>query len=135
MKILLDTNILLDGMLERQPFASMAAQLMGRVELGTIQACLAATTLTTFHYLARKAIGHEEALKQINKLLRLFEISPVNRLVLEDALTGKGLDFEDNVLMACAVHSGCDAIVTRDARGFKYSKLRIYSASDFIKTF
>ena len=63
MKILFDTNVILDVLLDREPFSSIAAKLFSRVETGEITGYVCATTITTLHYLTRKVVGDELALK------------------------------------------------------------------------
>ena len=127
MKILFDTNIILDLLLDRQPFVNNAQALFEKVESGKIEGYIGATTVTTLDYLLTKSLSVNEAKKIIKKLLKLFEVAPINRLILEDALESGFLDFEDAVLHSAAIHCGIQAIVTRDEKGFSKAKLAIYS--------
>lgn len=130
MRVLFDTNVVLDVMLDRKPFVDVAAQLFSLVESGSIAGFLSATTVTTLHYLATKAIGADRAHREIRKLLMLFEIAPVSRAVLESSLELKFSDFEDAVLHETARHAGIQAIVTRDASGFKQATVPTYSPQE-----
>ncbi len=133
MKILFDTNVVLDVMLDRDPFAEPASRLMSLVESGKISGFLGATTVTTIHYLATKVMGPVRAQNQIKELMMLFEIAAVNRSVIEDALVAKFSDFEDAVLYQAARHAGAEAVVTRDLKGFKQSKLPVYNPDEMLK--
>lgn len=128
MKIMFDTNIILDLLLERKPFVNYAQDLFDKVESGKIDGYLGATTITTLDYLLTKSLSPKEAKQIIKTLLKLFEIAPVNRLILEDALNAGFLDFEDAVLHSAAIHCGVQAIVTRDEKGFSKAQLAIYSS-------
>ncbi len=86
MKILFDTNVILDVLLDREPFSEDASCLLSKVERSEIIGFLCATTLTTIHYLISKSLGPKEAIEHIQALLSLFEVAPVNRLVLANAL-------------------------------------------------
>ena len=86
MKVLVDTNVVLDLLLDRAPHAEAAAQVFSFIERNVLSGCLCATTLTTVHYLAAKVVGRQKSLKEIRKLLHLFEVATVNRAVLEAAL-------------------------------------------------
>jgi hypothetical protein len=68
----------------------------------------------------------------IRTLLSLFIIAPVNRLVLENALSSKFSDFEDAVIHEAARHAGADYIVTRNLSDFKESKLPVFGPDEFI---
>jgi predicted nucleic acid-binding protein len=132
LRILFDTNVILDVMLNRAPFSDAASALLEQVEEGVISGYLSATTITTIHYLAAKAIGKERAKTEIEKLFALFEVAPINRVVLESALKSKVPDFEDAVLSETAKAIGMDGIATRNARDFKNAGIRIYDPTELV---
>lgn len=133
MNVLFDTNIVLDVLLGREPFCTPAAQLFSYVESGTVAGYLCATTLTTVYYLAAKAAGRGTANEQVEQLLQLFDVTPVNRLVLEAALKLNSPDFEDAVLVASAHHSGMNGIVTRNPKDFKNSPVPVHTPDELLK--
>jgi predicted nucleic acid-binding protein len=132
LRILFDTNVILDVLLDREPFSTTAANLFSKVETGEITGYVCATTITTIHYLARKVIGADSAMEEINKLMTLFEIAPVNRAVLDAALSSGFKDFEDAVAHESGVYKKTQGIVTRDLDGFKKSKINIYSPDELL---
>jgi len=133
MNILFDTNIVLDVLLDRKPFSAPASIIFSWVEAGEFIGFLAATTVTTIFYLATKVVGKKQAEEEISKLLSIFAIAPVNRVVLEAAINSKFTDFKDAVLYEATRHASVQAIVTRDAAGFKYAKIPVYSPEELIK--
>lgn len=133
MKLLLDTNIVLDLLMDRMPFADAAAELFSKVEDGSATGYLCGTTITTVYYLAAKVVGTPKAQEEIKKLLSLFEVAPVNRHVLQSALAAGFADFEDAVIHEAARHVGAEAIVTRNQKDFKKSKIPVYSAEEMVK--
>lgn len=133
MKILLDTNIVLDLLMDRMPFSDAAVELFSKVEDGTITGFLCGTTITTVYYLASKAVGAPRAREEIQKLMNIFEVAPVNRHVLESALVADFNDFEDAVIHEAACHVGAEAIVTRNQKDFKKSRISVYSSEEMAK--
>jgi predicted nucleic acid-binding protein len=133
LRVLFDTNVVLDVLLDREPFADDAALLVSCAEQGKLDAFLCATTITTIHYLASKALGVEQARILVKKLLSLFEIAPVNRSVLESAEELGFTDFEDAVLHEAARHAGVQAIVTRDPKGFAQATLAVHTPDMLLK--
>ncbi len=123
MNVLFYTNVILDVLLDREPFSTDAATLLAKVERAEIIGVACATTITTIHYLSTKILGPEAAFRHIESLLALFVIAPVNRLVLENAFAAKFSDFEDAVLHEAAVHAGAQHIVTRNLADFKKASL------------
>lgn len=133
MNILFNTNVILDVMLDRTPFSETASYLLSLVEKGNITGFVCATTVTTIHYLTTKVLGNEQAQNQINNLIQLFDIAPVNRAVIEDALKSKFTDFEDAVIYQASYHAGVEAIVTRDIKGLKKSEIPVYNPTEMLK--
>lgn len=133
MKILLDTNVILDVFLEREPFFGASSQVLGYAEQDKIEGWICSTTVTTIHYLLAKALTRQKAEEHLNDLLKIFHISSVNRVVLEDALTSNFKDYEDAVLYHSAVHANLEAILTRNQKDFQESSLPVYSPAEFLK--
>ena len=133
MKVLLDTNIVLDVLLAREPFVALAKEIFGLVEQGAIEGYLCATSVTTLHYLiGRSTHSKQEANEIIEKLLMLFEVSSVTKKVLYEASLNNGVDYEDSVIYTSALSSKINMIVTRDKRGFKKSKVSVLTPKEFL---
>lgn len=130
MRVLIDTNVVLDVMLAREPFVAASAEVLSRVEAGELTGCVCATTVTTLHYLATQAVGPERALAEVRKVLSLFEVAPVGRSILESALELGFKDYEDAVLHEAARQVGAQGIVTRNTRDFKGAELAIYTPEE-----
>jgi predicted nucleic acid-binding protein len=115
MRVLVDTNIILDFLLEREPFLHDAEALFQGIASGQIIGYATATTLTDIFYISRRHTQSIERARQATAItLAIMEICPVDRSVLELALASTTLDFEDAVQIACAMIQSLDAIVTRD---------------------
>ncbi len=124
MKILLDTNVVLDVLLDRQPYVDASAVVWSAVETGVSTGLLAAHALTTIHYLLRKEMGNTKASRVITKILSVFGVAAVDGAVVQEALRLPFSDFEDAVTAAAARLAACDFIVTRNPKGFRGSPLR-----------
>jgi predicted nucleic acid-binding protein len=133
LKVLLDTNVILDLLLDRVPHSHAAGELLSAVESGRISGCVCATTVTTIYYLATKAVGARRARIEIRKLLSLLEVAPVNRSVLDCAIRSKAPDYEDAVICESARHVGADLVVTRNVRDFRASGVRVCSPVEMLK--
>jgi predicted nucleic acid-binding protein len=123
-RILLDTNIVLDVLLDRPPHVDASAAAWAAVETGVSQGMLAAHAVTTIHYLIRKEMGNAKAARTISAILRVFGVAAVDGVVIQEALQLPISDFEDAVTAAAARLAGCDCIVTRDPKGFRGSPVR-----------
>lgn len=127
MKVLFDTNVVLDALLDRDPWAEAAVLLFAKVESGELVGHLGATTLTTIYYIASRNKDTDAADEMMQDLLRLFEVAPVNRVVLEGALASGFVDFEDAVLHEAGRSVGAGALTTRNPGHFTKSTLRVYA--------
>ena len=130
MKILFDTNIILDVLLNREPFVELSAKLLSSVENKDIEGYLCATTITTLDYLIAKATSRKKANIEIQKLLNLFQIAEVNMTVLESSINSGFKDFEDAVQYFSAVYSGVNALLTRNTKDYKQAKLAVYNPDE-----
>ena len=123
-RVLFDTNIVLDVLLDRQPYAEASAAAWAAVETGAAEGMLAAHAVTTIHYLVGKELGGLKARRIVSAILRVFGVAAVDGAVLQEALQLPCSDFEDAVTAAAARLAGCDCIVTRDPKGFRGSPVR-----------
>lgn len=135
MRVLFDTNVVLDVLLARQPFVGVASKLFGLVEHSQIEGLLCATTITTVDYFLMQAMPRPDAHQALRKLLTLFEIAPVNRAVLEEALKSKLTDFEDAVLDQAGRLAGAEVVVTRNQKDFRHAFLRVLGSNEFFLSF
>ena len=129
---MLDTNVVLDVLLEREAFVNDSTVVLDLVERGAITGLLCATTITTLAYLAGKTVGKQQAARHIRQLLSLFEVAPVTRAVLDGALKSKTPDFEDAVLAEAALQAGAEAIITRNLRDFAHSPVRAHTPAQWL---
>jgi predicted nucleic acid-binding protein len=132
MKILIDTNVVLDLLLQREPFATSAIALFEQIERGNLAGYIAATTITNIFYIIRKTEGREVALAAIHRLLIGLQFCAVDRQTVTTALTLGLKDFEDSIQLACATIAQLDAIVTRDRKDFIGSSLPVYSPTEIL---
>jgi predicted nucleic acid-binding protein len=129
---LLDTNVVLDVLLKRQPWVAEAQTLWTACDDGRAIGYVTASSLTDIFYIAHRQSDLSRARETVQLCLEAFEICPVDRSILEQALALKGPDFEDNVQMVCAAANSLDGIVTRDATGFKEATIPVVSVSEVL---
>jgi predicted nucleic acid-binding protein len=133
-RVLVDTNILLDFLLQREPFFQDAELLFDAIDRGLVIGCVTATTLTDIFYIAQKHTRSiEQARQAVAEILTVMTICPVDRAVLESAFNSGLTDFEDAVQIFCAVTQCLEAILTRDKRGFLSSPIPVLSISELLQ--
>lgn len=134
MRVLLDTNVVLDLILEREPFVNDAAKLWELHQQGEIDAYISPITAINVFYITRKLKGRDIARQAVNKLLRGLFVCPTDAQVLQNALTLPFKDFEDAVQHAAATAIGLQAIITRDSKDYSAATLLIHTPMGFLKT-
>jgi len=134
-KILVDINVVLDVLLDRKPHAGPSAALWAAIETGMAEGVLAAHAVTTIHYLVRKERVASKARRTVTAILRVFGIAAVDGDVVRQALQFSWPDFEDSITASAAQSAGCDAIVTRDPRGFPDSPVRVLTPEAAVALF
>jgi predicted nucleic acid-binding protein len=125
LRALLDTNVVLDWLLDRKPWSDEAQPLWDGRDAGAIVGYLPASVLTDIFYVARRQIGIPGALDALDRCLAAFEVLAVDKALLLRARTLLGSDFEDNVQIACAQTAGLDLIVTRNTSDFAHASLPV----------
>ena len=132
MRILFDTDVTLDLLLDRKPYSENAALLFSKAERGEFDGYICATTVTTIHYLASRAIGEKKAMNSLRKLISFLDVAAIDRKVIEGAMGGKGRDFEDKVISQAASSVGAKVIITRNVKDFKDSDVPAYAPGEFL---
>jgi len=132
MRVLVDTNIVLDLLLDRAPFSKAATLIFTQIEQSRVEASLCATTLTTIEYILGQSMSAGKARSTLHRLFEIFDITTVSRSVIHEALQSKMSDFEDAVLAHSANLAGMDAIVTRNTKDFKHSPVKAFDPEEFL---
>ena len=119
MKILCDTNVILDVLLEREPFVKASEEVLRLCEKRTINGFTTASCITDIFYIVHKYLHSTvHSYQAIEKLLEIIDICDVTKNDVREALLRKAPDFEDCLVATCAKSIHCNYIVTRDAKGF-----------------
>jgi len=132
-RVLFDTNVLLDVLLEREPHIAVASKLIALVDNGRVEGSVCATTVTTLYYIGAKDLGRKVAHEKLRTLLGIFEVAPVDGDVLQRALDDEGFsDFEDAVMHEAAHAVGVSAIVTRNGKDFAKATLPVFDPEELL---
>lgn len=134
-KVLLDTNIILDIALRRTPFFEYSAEVIKKIDNKKIIGFITATTISDIYYIAKKEKGHQDAIEFIIQLVELFEIIGIDKKVIQNALDIGFKDFEDSIQESAALSEQVDFIITRNTSDFKNSLLKVLNPEEFIKYF
>ena len=132
MKILIDTNIIIDNALEREPFWNASEQVLSLIEKGTIAGYISASTFSDLSYIIRKARGRDWTLTYLKQLITFCQIATVNQAAIIMAFTTNFQDFEDSIQYSTSVVNKLDAIITRNTQDFPIVTPRIITPEQLI---
>ncbi len=132
-KILIDTNIILDVALERQPYFVDSDQVLSLAEHNQIEGYISASTFGDLYYIIRKDKGRESAVEFLRQISSFCQIATIDQAVISMALTVNFRDFEDAIQYSSSVINRLDAIVTRNPRDFAVSAPQILTPNQLIQ--
>lgn len=120
MKIMCDTNVIIDVLLEREPFVEDSYKVLNLCEEHKLDGFVSASSVTDIYYLVRKYThSNELAYKAVSKLLEIVKVYSVTNQDVLIALQKKAKDFEDCLVSVCAKSIHCNCIVTRNKKDFE----------------
>lgn len=118
MNVLLDTNVLIDVLANRKPFARTSAMIWSLADRGHFRAFASAISFSNIYYILRKSNGREKAASALREVQHICRTAAVDASVIDRASEAGFHDFEDAVQYFSAVEASADYLVTRDAKDF-----------------
>ena len=132
--ILLDTNIILDIALKRQPFFESSSKIFLMMDQNILSSYVTATTITDIYYIAQKEKSRNIAREFIINLVSIVDVLGVDQYVIHEALQRDMKDFEDAIQVSAADLRDIKIIVTRNPRDFNNCGLEVYTPDELIET-
>ena len=133
MRLLLDTNIILDIGLKREPFYKDSADVFTKIDNKTTFGFVTATTITDIYYIAKKDKGHSLAIEFIGNLIQFVDLIGIDKGIIIEALSSNLTDFEDSIQSIASSYNGIDFIITRNTKDFKNSSIKALSPVNFLR--
>ncbi len=131
-----DTDVVLDFMLDREPFSNDAALIFTMGEQQLIKNYISPLTFSNSYYILRKLASHNKVIDKLKQLASIVEISHMNKKTVQLALNSGFKDFEDALQNFSALQSDdkIDVIITRNVKDYKNSEFSVMTPETFIKT-
>jgi len=130
-----DTNVILDQLLDRVPFADNAEKILGMSENGEIDGLMNASSATDIYFILRKMAGHEQSKELLKRLFPILDVIEVGKGDLVRAMELDFSGYEDAVAASCAKRVKADHIITRNVHHFKSSPVPAIEPGDFVNKF
>jgi len=136
MKVLLDTNIILDVILQRQPFAAPALEILKLSDMGKLESYITSNSITDIFYVLRKYFDNvEDRKKAVRYILQMVNIAGVTKTDIFKSLELEYTDFEDALQTQCAKKIKANYIITRNEKDFKDRSVEVISPERFIEMY
>lgn len=133
MKLLIDTNVILDILLKREPFFADSYQALRTAIDNDDECCISVTAATDIFYILRKALqSADQAKLYLGNLSQLAEFTDVLAIDAIDALSSDVADYEDAVVESVAFRIGADYILTRNIKDYVNSKVPAVTPTDLL---
>lgn len=127
MKLLIDTNVVLDVLLGREPFFKAATEVLNLAQRSDVREYVSASAITDIYYIARRQMKDHAAVKDLLKrLLMVVSVAAVSEQEIRNALSLAWTDFEDSVQYSVALLNEMDGIVTRNPADYQGSNIQIW---------
>lgn len=132
-RLLIDTNIVIDLLANRTEFYTKAAELFSRADRNEVSLAVSSLTFANTSYVLSKFRSPKEAREILRKFKVLVDILSLDDKITELALSDDGFsDFEDGLQYYSAIENQIDIIITRNKKDFKNSKIPVLTAKEFL---
>ena len=136
MKLLIDTNVVLDVLLRREPFFRTAAEVLNLTQRDEVREYVSASAITDIYYIANKQMKDRDAVRDLLKrLLMIVSVAAVSEWEIQNALNLAWGDFEDSVQYSVALLNEMDGIVTRNPSDYQDANIRIWLPEQALELF
>ena len=133
MKVFLDTNVLLDVLVRREPHSIAASRVWSRVEARALEGYISAVSFNNAHYVLRRASGRRAAQEALKLLRDVFALVPLDEQILHRAIDSDSSDFEDAIQFFSALRVGADYVLTRNIRHFPAEPVSVLTPDEFLR--
>jgi predicted nucleic acid-binding protein len=133
-KVFLDTDILLDLILQREKFFQSPAIVFEMAARKELSLHVSSLSFSNLFYILRKSYSSSQSINILKKLSAELRILSVNSGVVMKALDSSFKDFEDAIQYFSALNNGMDVILTRNIKDYKLAEIPVVTADEFIRT-
>jgi predicted nucleic acid-binding protein len=130
MKALIDTNVLLDTILHRQPFCVDSDKIFDLIEEERIEGHVSVQSLKDIFYFCRKLDNNKDPFETLEKISFIFNIVDVNEEDSFSTLRSDISDYEDGLLAFSALRNGIDTVITRDEKDFNTTDMIVINPKE-----
>ncbi len=133
--LFIDTDVIIDFLIDRKPFSREAAIIFTLIEQKKLKGYASSLTFSNLYYVLRKFESHNKVISKLESLSKILTIVKVEEQTIKKALASGFPDFEDSIQYFSAIENRkIDVIITRNTKDFKKSDISIMTPGDYLKT-
>ncbi|MEO8884971.1 MAG: PIN domain-containing protein [Mucilaginibacter sp.] len=133
-RLFLDRDVLLDVLLQREPFSFYSQILVSECEDRKLSLNTSALAIANIHYILRKKVGATTAKNIVGKLIKEINILTFEHENIKQALLSPFNDFEDAMQYNIAERDNCEVIITRNIKDYQQATIPVLTAEQFLRT-
>lgn len=132
-RIFVDTDTILDLLLERKPFYIYAARLFTLADKGSISLCISSLTFNNLDYMLSKQYSRPESRRILSQLKTIVTTLAVDDKIISLALSSSFTDFEDAIQYYTAIENNIELLITRNLKDYKTASITVMTAETYLK--
>lgn len=132
MRALIDTNIILDVLCQREHFFENSSMVFKLCEMKKLDGVISALSIPNLVYIMRKELDHDAIKIVLQKLSLIFKIEDLKAADLLKAAVMDFKDYEDALQSVCAERTNADFIISRNVKDFQNSSVKAVTPEEFL---
>jgi predicted nucleic acid-binding protein len=133
--LFIDTDVIIDFLIDRKPFSREAAIIFTLIEQKKLKGYASSLTFSNLYYVLRKFESHNKVISKLDSISKLLNILKVDEHTIKKALASGFPDFEDSIQYFSAIENRkMHVIITRNIKDYKKSQISVLTPGDFLKT-
>ena len=133
--LFIDTDVIIDFLIDRKPHSREAAIIFTLIEQKKLKGYVSSLTFSNLYYVLKKVESHNKVISKLDSISKMLTILKVDQQTIKDAITSGFSDFEDSIQYNCALdYKKIDVLITRNTKDYKNSEIPVMTPADYLKT-
>lgn len=133
--VLIDTDVIIDFFLDREPFSDFATEVLSLCERKEITGYVTPVIISNTYYILRTTAKHEKVIGKLRLLMSVLDVLSMDKKIIEHALNSNFKDFEDALQnFAAEQNQKVKVVLTRNLKDYKNSALSVMTPESYLNS-
>jgi predicted nucleic acid-binding protein len=133
--LFIDTDVIIDFLIDRKPHSREAAIIFTLIEQKKLKGYVSSLTFSNLYYVLKKVESHNKVISKLDSISKMLTILKVDQQTIKDAIASGFSDFEDSIQYNCALdYKKIDVLITRNTKDYKNSEIPVMTPAEYLKT-